>query len=397
MDRALREFRIRGVKTNIPFLENVVDAPDVPRGPARRRRFIDTTPELFHFKPRRDRATKLLNYLGDVIVNGNPEVKGYSPPAAAATPRRCRRARSARRRRRRARASSCWSSGPKKFAEWTLAAEAAAAHRHDVPRRAPVAAGHARAHLRHAARSPTPSRTGCRSCSRLEMWGGATFDTSMRFLSEDPWERLRAAARARSRTSCFQMLLRGANAVGYTNYPDNVVPRVRRSTRPRAASTSSASSTRSTDLPNLQRGDGGGAARRTPSARRRSATPATSSTRSATSTRSKYYVQAGQGTGAHGRAHPGHQGHGRAVQARTPPRSWSRRCKEEVGIPIHFHTHDTSGVNAAAILRAAEAGVDVADAALASMSGSTVAAEPELDRGRAAAHAARHRARPRRR
>ena len=80
MDRALREFRIRGVKTNIPFLENVVNHPDFQAGEATTR-FLDETPELFHFAPRRDRATRLLSYLGDVIVNGNPEVAGKPKPA----------------------------------------------------------------------------------------------------------------------------------------------------------------------------------------------------------------------------------------------------------------------------------------------------------------------------
>src|SRR5262249_11145858 len=77
MDRALREFRIRGVKTNIPFLENVIHNPVFKSGGATTT-LIDTTPELFHFKPRRDRATKLLAFLGDVVINGNPQAKGYT-------------------------------------------------------------------------------------------------------------------------------------------------------------------------------------------------------------------------------------------------------------------------------------------------------------------------------
>ncbi len=80
MDRALREFRIRGVKTNIPFLENVVNSPVFQSGRATTR-FLDETPSLFKFTPRRDRATKLLSYIGDVTVNGNPAVKGKPLPA----------------------------------------------------------------------------------------------------------------------------------------------------------------------------------------------------------------------------------------------------------------------------------------------------------------------------
>src|SRR5258708_5809423 len=78
MDRALREFRIRGVKTNIPFLENVIHNPIFSSGQATTT-LIDTTPELFKFKAKRDRATKLLNFIGDVTVNGNPQAKGFVP------------------------------------------------------------------------------------------------------------------------------------------------------------------------------------------------------------------------------------------------------------------------------------------------------------------------------
>ena len=220
MDRALSEFRIRGVKTNIPFLENVIHHETFRTGQATTT-LIDTTPELFNFKPRRDRATKLLNFLGNVIVNGNPHAKGYKPdkPPLRAAPVGVR-----------SQASPpppgtrdlLLKLGPKKFAEWTLQAEAAAHHRHDVPRRASIADGDARAHATTCWRWPTPSRGARRSCSQLEMWGGATFDTAMRFLNEDPWERLRQL-RARIPNICFQMLFRGSNAVGYSNYPDNVV------------------------------------------------------------------------------------------------------------------------------------------------------------------------------
>ncbi len=160
---------------------------------------IDTTPELFKFKPRRDRATKLLSFLGDVIVNGNPHAKGYKPASAARSPRRC---------------------------PLRSQADAAAGH-------APAAA---RARAEEIRRVDAASRSGCSSPTRrsamrtsrcmatrvrsydmlaiadavarrtpelfsLEMWGGATFDTAMRFLNEDPWERLRAAAREACRTS----------------------------------------------------------------------------------------------------------------------------------------------------------------------------------------------------
>ena len=144
----LREFRIRGVKTNIPFLENVIQHPTFRSGQATTT-LIDTTPELFQFKPRRDRATKLLNFLGDVIVNGNPHAKGYKPEKRCSS-RAAPPLSTASSRRRRARANCCWSSARRNSPNGRCKQKAAARHRHDLPRRAPIADGHARAHLRHA-------------------------------------------------------------------------------------------------------------------------------------------------------------------------------------------------------------------------------------------------------
>ena len=162
MDRALREFRIRGVKTNIPFLENVIANPVFRSGQATTT-LIDTTPELFQFKPRRDRATKLLAFLGDVIVNGNPQAKGYVLKAAAAAGRPA-----APRPQGTAAAGTrqlLLEMGPKKFAEWTLRQKQLLDHGHDFPRRAPIAAGHARALLRHAGGRAAPWRGARRNCS----------------------------------------------------------------------------------------------------------------------------------------------------------------------------------------------------------------------------------------
>ena len=144
MDRALREFRIRGLKTNIPFLENVINNPIFAEGRATTT-LVDNTPELYDFKPRRDRATKLLNFLGNVIVNGNPHAKGYRPgkvfeharPAGLRLP-------------------GPHPQGHTRLAAGTRAEEvrgvggqpkALAHHRYHFPRRPPVAHGHTPAHL----------------------------------------------------------------------------------------------------------------------------------------------------------------------------------------------------------------------------------------------------------
>ena len=218
MDRALREFRIRGVKTNIPFLENVIHNETFKSGQASTT-LIDTTPELFKLKVKRDRATKLLNFIGDVTVNGNPQAKNFVPkenfvPARIPAHERKQAAPNGTR-------QLLLELGPKKFAEWTLKQKQLLvtdttfrdAHQSLFATRL---RGYDMLAVADAVARRTPNLFS------MEMWGGATFDTSMRFLHEDPWQRLRAL-RARVPNICFQMLFRGSNAVGYSNYPDNAV------------------------------------------------------------------------------------------------------------------------------------------------------------------------------
>ncbi|MDP9291139.1 MAG: pyruvate carboxylase, partial [Verrucomicrobiota bacterium] len=214
MHRALREFRVRGVKTNIPFLENVI-TNEVFRAGNATTTLIDTTPALFVFKPRRDRATKLLTFLSDVIVNGNPQAKGHKlqhalKPAVAPIYNQKQKPPDGTRQR-------LLELGPKKFAEWTLAQKPLLitdttfrdAHQS-------LLATRVRTYDMLATADAVARRTP--ELFSLEMWGGATFDTAMRFLHEDPWGRLRVL-RERVPNICFQMLLRGSNAVGYSNYP----------------------------------------------------------------------------------------------------------------------------------------------------------------------------------
>src|SRR5437588_11291344 len=217
MDRALHEFRIRGVKTNIPFVENVVNHAKFRVGDVTTS-FLDEHPELFKFPKRGDRATKLLTYLGDVILNGNPEVKGKAAPVAfeiAAVPAVSGAEPKAGTR------QLLQELGPKKFAEWAkkekrlLITDTTYRDAHQS-----LMATRVRTHDLLATADGVAQRLP--NLFSLEMWGGATFDTAMRFLHEDPWHRLRVL-RERIPNICFQMLLRGANAVGYTSYPDNVI------------------------------------------------------------------------------------------------------------------------------------------------------------------------------
>ena len=370
MNRALHEFRIRGVKTNIPFLENVIRDETFRSGKATTR-LIDTTPSLFEFKPKRDRANKLLNYLGDVIINGNPHTKGWKPEQAfeaAPLPHYDHMAPIADGTR-----QLLQQLGPKGFADWTLAQDKALFT--DTT-------------LRDAHQSLLATRMRSDDMLRvadviahkvpnlfsLEMWGGATFDTAMRFLNEDPWERL-AKLRERIPNICFQMLLRGANAVGYSNYPDNVVDSfVRRAVENgmdvfrifdslnyienlfpameavledgRAVCEAAICYTGNLLDPKRHKYD------------------------------LKYYIDMAkelEARGAHFLAIKDMAGILRPYAADV----LFRALKAEVGIPIHFHTHDTSGINASSVLRAVDAGVDVVDGAISGLSGST--SQPNLN------------------
>src|SRR5437879_4161900 len=217
MDRALREFRIRAVKTNIPFLENVVNHPRFRAGEVTTS-FLDDSPELFRISSRGDRATKLLSYLGDVILNGNPEVKGKKipdafEPAVLPTVPGIEPPPGSR--------HLLQKLGPKKFAAWARK-EKRLLITDTTFRDAHQSLMATRVRTNDLLATATAVAQRIPNLFSVEMWGGATFDTALRFLHEDPWQRLREL-RKRIPNICFQMLLRGANAVGYASYPDNVI------------------------------------------------------------------------------------------------------------------------------------------------------------------------------
>jgi pyruvate carboxylase len=369
MDRALREFRIRGVKTNIPFLENVIQNETFRTGQATTT-LIDTTPQLFEFTGRRDRATKLLAFLADVAVNGNPQAKGHQPRVpltpAPIPPSDHKQEPPAGSR------QLLLKLGPEKFAAWILKQKPLLitdttfrdAHQS-------LLATRVRTYDMLAIADAVARRTP--GLFSLEMWGGATFDTAMRFLHEDPWGRLRSL-RERIPNICFQMLFRGSNAVGYSNYPPNVV-----SGFVKHAAASGIDIFRIFDslnyTPNLKAAM---QAVRDTHAICEAAICYTGDILDPARTKYSldYYVKMAkelQRMGAHILAIKDMAGLCRPYAARALVKA----LREEVGIPIHFHTHDTSGINAASVLQACDAGVDIADLALASMSGST--AQPNLN------------------
>jgi pyruvate carboxylase len=373
MDRALSEFRIRGVKTNIPFLENVIRHQQFQTGQATTT-LIDTTPELFAFKLKRDRATKILNFLGNVIVNGNPHAKGYKPTklielAPSPTFERTQPIPKGTR-------DLLLELGPKKFAEWTLkqkrllVTDTTFRDAHQSLMATRVRSYDMLACSDALARRLGDVKTGLFS---LEMWGGATFDTSMRFLNEDPWERLRDL-RTKIPNICFQMLFRGSNAVGYSNYPENVVAGF-----VKHAAASGMDIFRIFDslnyLPNLK------VAMESVQDTHAICEAAICYTGDILDEKRdkyslKYYVKLAkelEKMGAHFLAIKDMAGLCRPFAAKKLVKA----LREEVGMPIHFHTHDTAGTQSAAILNASEAGVDIVDLAMASMSGST--SQPNLN------------------
>ena len=362
MDRALREFRIRGVATNIEFVINLLKHPTF-LDYSYTTKFIDTTPDLFAFKKRRDRATKILTYIADITVNGHPETAGRPKPAAevkapkAPVPR-VEPAMGTR--------NLLEQKGPQAVADWMRAQKkvlitdttmrdghqsllATRMRSIDMIKAAPAYAAH------------------LPQLFSVECWGRATFDAAYRFLQECPWQRLRDL-RAQMPNLMTQMLLRGANGVGYTTYPDNVVQgfvkqaaitgvdvfrvfdslnwvenmRVAMDAVLEANKVLEGTVCYTGDIldPNRAKYD------------------------------LKYYVARGQELKAAG-AHVLGLKDMAGLMKPSAAKILVKTLKQEVGLPIHFHTHDTSGAAAGTILAACDAGVDAVDVAMDAFSGGT--------------------------
>ncbi len=369
MDRALREFRIRGVSTNLQFLENVINHPLFLSGECTTR-FIDTTPELFKFAKRADRATRLLRFIGDVVVNGNPEMKGRKgsdiilPHAPLPKNGRGLPVQPGSR-------DTFRQLGAERFAQWMRDQQRVLltdttmrdAHQSLFATRMRTAD--------MVAIAPYYARLLPQLFS-MECWGGATFDVSMRFLKEDPWERL-AQLRQAVPNVLFQMLLRASNAVGYTNYADNVVRYF-----VKQAAEGGVDLFRVFDSLNWVEN-------------MRVAIDAVRETGMLAEgaicytgdpfdpKRSKYslqyYVKMAKELEKAGVNIIGIKDMA-GVCKPAAARALVKALKEEVGLPIHFHTHDTSGISAASVLAAIEAGCDAVDGAMDAMSGLT--SQPNL-------------------
>ncbi len=362
MDRALREFRIRGVATNLAFLENVISHPKFV-GNQYTTRFIDETPELVSQVRRKDRATKLLTYIADVTVNGHPETRSRArPPDDALRPVAPRFAHDPVPGTR----QLLRELGPRGFAEW-LRRERRLLVTDTTMRDAHQSLLATRMRSYDIIGAADAYATGLPGLLSLECWGGATFDVAMRFLTEDPWERLRAI-RERVPNLLLQMLLRGANCVGYANYPDNVVRFF-----VRQAAAAGIDLFRVFDALNWV--DNMRVAIDAVVEAGCVAEGAICYTgdildRGRPKYDLRYYVDLARDlerAGCHVLGIKDMAGLLRPAAAKALVKA----LKEAVGLPIHFHTHDTSGIAAASVLAAADAGVDAVDAAMDALSGMT--------------------------
>ena len=365
LQRALAEFRVRGVKTNIPFLQNVIRHEKFLEGDTHTR-FVDETPDLFVYPKKRNRGTKALKAIGDITINGppglqerpdrpdplivpepetpHPDEKLPVSPAYEVFDER----------------------GPEELSKWIRDHEQLLVT--DTT-------------FRDAHQSLLATRVRTRDILEVapitakllpgmfsyEMWGGATFDVCMRFLKEDPWERLQRIRNAMP-GSLLQMLLRGANAVGYTNYPDNVV----RSFVEEAAA-AGIDVFRIFDalnyVPNMELA--------IEEVRRQGKIAEASICYTGDvldPDEDKYTVDYYTDLAERLEKRGAHILNIKDMAGLLKPYSAKvliEELKAAVDLPIHLHTHDTSGNGVAMHLMAAEAGVDIIDGALSSMAGLT--------------------------
>ncbi len=372
LERALREFRIRGVKTNISFLLQLLMNETFQNGEARVN-FIKEHPELLKNPGWRDRATKMIRYLAETIVNGNPDVKskrgdqqflvpkvpgieGYQAPDPAMCTRKIFEAKGRE--------------GVIDFIKNHQAIQYTDTTFRDAHQSLLATRMRTRDLLNVV--KEFDHRHGADVFS-MEVWGGATFDVALRFLKEDPWERL-ALLKANSENVLFQMLLRGSNAVGYTAYPDNLIEKFIEE-----ASEAGIHIFRIFDSLNwleamkvsIQ------AVNRTPSiAEACICYTGDFTSREETKFTLQYYLDLArrlEDEGAHILAIKDMAGLLKPLAAAELVSS----LKEAVDMPIHLHTHDTSSIQSATYLKAVDANVDIIDVCISSLSGLT--AQPSFN------------------
>ncbi|HHY21020.1 MAG TPA: pyruvate carboxylase, partial [Bacilli bacterium] len=362
MLRNLREFRIRGIKTNIPFLDNVVRHPNFLSGEYNTS-FIDKTPELFEFPESKDRGTKMLTFIGETIINGYPGLESEKKPVfdkplipkvddSKPMPKGTRQILDQQ--------------GAEGLAKWVIAQKQVLLT-DTTMRDAHQSLLATRVRSYDLKQIAEPTARLLPNLFSMEMWGGATFDVAMRFLHEDPWERLRMI-RNKMPNVLLQMLLRGSNAVGYSNYPDNVIENF-----VQHSADAGIDVFRIFDSLNWVEG-----MRPAIEAVRKSGKIAEASICYTgdilDSTRTKYnltyYCELAKELEQSGAHILGIKDMAGLLKPEAAYQLVSE-LKEAIDIPIHLHTHDTSGNGIFTYARAIEAGVDIVDVAVSSMAGLT--------------------------
>lgn len=365
MDRALREFRVRGVTTNLLFVENVINHPLFKNGECTTK-FIEETPALFEFKSRQDRASRVLKFLAEVKVNGNPEMEGRKTPAHFIVPVMPIIDEAQLKTDVLGSKQRLDQLGAKGLSQWMLDQKQVLIT-DTTMRDAHQSLFATRMRSKDLVKIAPFYQALLPDLFSVECWGGATFDVSMRFLKEDPWERL-AALRKSMPNILLQMLVRGVNGVGYTSYPDNVVAHFIKT-----AALNGIDLFRVFDSLNITEN------------MRVSMDAILDSGKLCEAAicytadifdekRSKYnlayyikHAKALEKAGAHILAIKDMAGVCRPAAAKE----LFSALKNEISLPIHFHTHDTSGISAASVLAAIDAGVDAVDCAVDSLSGLT--------------------------
>lgn len=354
--RALNETRVRGVKTNIGFIENILSHPRFLEGTCHTK-FIDETPELFDIRDSQDRATKMLKYIGDIVVNdpkaGSERFDRVRTPIVEEAPKPGLK-------------QMLDEKGPKAVSDWVLDQNKLLIT-DTTMRDAHQSLLATRLRTKDMVRGAAGMADTLSDAFSLEMWGGATYDVAYRFLKESPWERL-AQLREKIPNVPFQMLLRGANAVGYTNYPDNLIREFIQE-----AAKSGIDVFRIFDSLNWIPGMEVAIDEALKTGKIVEGTICYTGDLSDPNEHKwtlKYYIDLAkqlEKMGVHTLAIKDMAGLLKPYAAKT----LVTELKNEVGIPIHLHTHDTSGNQIATYLAAVEAGVDIVDVAVDSMAAGT--------------------------
>ena len=362
--RTLKEFRIRGVQTNIPFLENVLENPTFQTGNATVD-FIDNHPELFQMVSRLDRGTKAIKYIAETIVNGNPDVSKINKEASfriplipeiepGSSPKGSK--------------DKLNEIGREKFIQW-LKENKSIQYTDTTFRDAHQSLLATRVRTLDMLKVAEAVSKNHPEIFSLEMWGGATFDVALRFLHECPWQRLEWM-RECIPNILFQMLIRGSNAVGYTAYPDNLVEEFIEKSWKKGIDVFRI-------FDSLNWLDGMKVSINAVKERTNGLAEAcicyTGDFLDETKNQKfnlQYYLDLAkqiEDAGAHILGIKDMAGLLKPMQAKI----LVQELKKSIDIPIHLHTHDTSSIQAVTYFNAIEAGVDVIDVALASMSGLT--------------------------